>query len=65
MSMGFKDMPVRFFAYCTDGEGEQSFFELEEEQFKELGGNISYECHTVFENGVRQICLTTDASIEG
>lgn len=38
----FKDIPVRFFIIRADNED----------------GEIEYQRHTVFNNGVSQICLT-------
>jgi hypothetical protein len=53
-------VPVRFFAYDEEaGEaGEGSIVEVTEDVFMYTRGTISYERHTVFANGVSQICLT-------
>lgn len=58
-SLGFKDMPVRFFIYeeCEETE-ELEIFECDEQTFLEAEGSIEYERHSVFQNGCKQICLT-------
>jgi hypothetical protein len=58
-SLGFVDMPVRFFIWdeeINDGEGD--IVETNEEGFMAAPGAIEYERHSVFANGCRQICLT-------
>ena len=57
------NIPVRFFIYDEDIINEYddttgNIRECEEIEFNEIKGIISYERHTVFENGVSQICLT-------
>mgnify|MGYP003650727093 CR=1 FL=1 len=59
--MTIENIDVRFFAY---GHEEIDIVEVDEDVFESLGGTISYERHTIFNNGVSQICLTTDAYIE-
>ena len=53
----FKNMTVRFFIYDYDLD-PVGLREVSENEFSETDGLISYERHTVFENGVSQICLT-------
>lgn len=54
---------IRFFAIVNvDDEIEE--VEITMTSFEWLvgeGATISYERHTVYENGVRQICLTVDS----
>lgn len=47
---------VRFFIVDYEA-GEAELIECEEREFLEYHGDITYERATVFENGVRQICL--------
>lgn len=56
-------VPVRFFVDNPDNQedGEDTLREVCEADFLEADGVILYERHTVFENGVSQICLTKDA----
>jgi hypothetical protein len=56
-SKGIEAINVRFFALVDTDEG-QDIEEVGEAEFLEAEGVISYERHTVFENGCRQICLT-------
>ena len=62
--MTIENIDVRFFAYGHDEHEEIDIVEVDEDVFESLGGTISYERHTIFNNGVSQICLTTDAYIE-
>lgn len=66
-SLGFTDIPVRFFLYdwiesfdeeCQEFIQEKEVYEVNEHAFIEAEGTIEYERHTVFANGVKQICLT-------
>ena len=50
-------MNVRYFILSYDLE-EPDIIECTEQEFLEHNGVISYERHTVRENGVSQICLT-------
>jgi hypothetical protein len=60
------DITIRFFCYDTDEfSGELDIIETDESTFLRLGGEITYERHTMFANGCRQICLTTNAYLEG
>lgn len=56
------DVPVRFFIFDEEedcGNGETGDIrECKEWEFDKHEGTISYSRHTVFENGVSQICLT-------
>jgi hypothetical protein len=59
------NITIRFFCYDTDEfSGELDIVETDESTFLQLGGEISYERHTMFANGCRQICLTTNAYLE-
>ena len=57
---------VRFFSYCMLedelGQDEPNIMEVSASQFEELEGKVTFELHTVRENGVRQICLTVEPS---
>ena len=59
--LGFKNMPVRFFLYDfeegTEGEAGD-MREVDEADFLASPFPISYERHTIRENGCAQICLT-------
>lgn len=57
-SLGFEDMPIRFFIYDTNDDGEIDISECNEEAFLQADGVIEYERHSVFQNGCKQICLT-------
>jgi len=57
----FATLPVRFFVvdYDSGSEGEEvDLLEVNEHEFLEAEGKITYERHTVRENGASQICLT-------
>jgi hypothetical protein len=54
-----KNINVRFFSYCI-ADNEPDIIEISESQFLELKGAITYERHTVFNNGCSQICLTIE-----
>jgi hypothetical protein len=63
--MEFNNINVRFFTYCFDvGSDEVDILEITENQFIALAENenskITYERHTVFQNGCSQICLTVE-----
>lgn len=53
---------VRFFSHCFNEEGEPDIVEVTEAQFLALKetprSEIEYEHHSVWEHGVRQVCLT-------
>ena len=51
---------VRFFTYCINSECDADVVECSENTFKSLKGAINYERHTVFANGVNQVCLTVE-----
>ena len=51
-----KEINVRFFVY--DYGTDDIIKEVNESEFLEYDGVIEYERDTIFENGVRQICLT-------
>lgn len=50
---------VRFFIFdWVDDEEGHDIVEVDEAEFSEFEGVITYERHTVFQNGCNQICLT-------
>lgn len=51
---------VRFFAYAYDNEHGLDIVEISVSEFESMNEPITYERHTVFENGCRQVCLTRD-----
>jgi hypothetical protein len=58
-SLGFENLPIRFFKWDEqEGENSGDFLECTEADFLEAPGDIEYMRHTVFDNGVKQICLT-------
>ena len=48
---------IRFFVYDWY-DAENDYRECDELEFLQFDGVISYERHTMFENGVDQVCLT-------
>ena len=50
---------IRFFTVAFSN-GDLDIFEITESQFLEIEGTISYERHTVFQNGVNQVSLTIE-----
>ncbi len=56
----FATIPVRFFVvdYETEDNGCYDLKEVNEHEFLEAFGRITYERNTVRENGCSQICLT-------
>jgi hypothetical protein len=62
-----KEINVRFFAYDYFN-GELDIAEIGEQTFRELadtGAPISYERHSMFANGCRQVCLTVECDLDG
>lgn len=55
--MAFSTIPVRFFVVDYDIE-EADIVEVSEHEWLKAEGLISYERHTIRENGAAQICLT-------
>ena len=53
-----KHLPVRYFIIDYDLEDGPDVVEVDEHDFICAKGRISYERHTIRENGCRQICLT-------
>lgn len=50
---------IRFFVYdWIEDESDFDIVECDELEFLQFDGEISYERHTMFENGVNQVCLT-------
>lgn len=63
MSNGyFATIPVRFFVVDYSGE-EVDLLEVNEHEFLKAEGKITYERHTVRENGASQIVLTKGLDI--
>lgn len=56
----FATIPVRFFVvdYETEDNGCYDLKEVNEHEFLQAEGRITYERHTVRENGASQIVLT-------
>ena len=57
----FATLPVRFFVVDYEAGDEAcpyDIVEVNEHEFLEAEGKITYERHTVRENGASQICLT-------
>lgn len=55
--MAFSTIPVRFFVVDYDSE-EADIVEVNEHEFLKAEGPITYQRHTIRENGAAQICLT-------
>lgn len=55
------NIPIRFFTTCFIGDN-LDFCEITESQFQALQGVITYDRHTMFTNGVNQVCLTVECS---
>jgi len=51
-------VPVRYFVLDYDLEDGPDIVEVDEHDFLQFKGSITYERHTVWANGVNQICLT-------
>jgi hypothetical protein len=51
-------LPVRYFMLDYDMEDGPEVVECDEAEFLAAEGAITYERHTVWANGVNQICLT-------
>lgn len=51
-------LPIRFFKYDYNHDNEVDIIETNESDFLLCEGEITYERHTVFQNGVNQVCLT-------
>lgn len=50
---------IRFFVYdWIEDENDWDIIECDELEFLQFDGEISYERHTMFDNGVNQVCLT-------
>lgn len=58
----FATIPVRFFVVDYEGE-EVDLLEVNEHEFLNAEGKITYERHTKRENGASQICLTKGLDI--
>jgi hypothetical protein len=57
---------VRFFCQVWDDvNGEAYVAEIDESTFVNLGGCVTYHRTTVKDHGCRQICLTTDFTLDG
>ena len=54
-------LPIRFFVIGIDETtNELDYFEVDEAEFIASKGDIEYQRHTLFENGVDQVCLYKD-----
>jgi hypothetical protein len=51
---------IRFFIYAWGEDGGADVVECSEQTFLDHPGVITYERHTVRENGVSQVCLTVE-----
>lgn len=56
--MAFSTIPVRFFVVDYEGEDGPDLVEVSEHEWLKADGDITYERHTIRENGASQICLT-------
>jgi len=52
-------IPQRYFAYDFDNE-EVDLIEIDKQTFDSIEGKITTERHTMFANGVNQICHTKE-----
>lgn len=52
------NLPVRYFMLDYDLEDGPEVVECDEAEFLAAEGAITYERHTMWANGVNQICLT-------
>ena len=59
--MAFSTIPVRFFVVDYEG-GEVDIVEVSEHEWLKAEGPITYQRHTIRENGAAQICLTKGLS---
>ena len=57
-----KQTDVRFFSYCMTDDDEIDVCEVSENTFLQLQGQITYARHSIFNNGVKQICLKIEPS---
>jgi len=63
--LGIAGINVRFFCQVWDDvNGEADVAEIDESTFVSLGGCVTYYRTTVKDHGCRQICLTTDATLD-
>ena len=62
--LGIAGINVRFFCQVWDNVGGVDVVEIDEHAFAILGGRITYDRTTIAANGCRQICLTTDATLD-
>jgi hypothetical protein len=58
LEKAWERLPVRFFIVDYDLDEGPDIVEVDERDFLSADGSIKYERHTVFQNGVDQICLT-------
>jgi len=58
LEKAWEHLPVRFFIVDYDLDEGPDIVEVDERDFLSADGSIKYERHTVFQNGVHQICLT-------
>ena len=63
--LGIAGINVRFFCQVWDDvNGEADVAEIDESTFVSLGGRVTYYRTTIKDHGCRQICLTTDATLD-
>ena len=63
--LGIAGSNVRFFCQVRDDlNGGADVAEIDESTFVSLGGCVTYHRTTVKDHGCRQICLTTDATLD-
>jgi len=62
--LGIAGINVRFFCQVWDNVGGADVAEIDESTFVSLGGCVTYHRTTVKDHGCRQICLTTDATLD-
>ena len=63
--LGIAGINVRFFCQAWDDlNGGADVAEIDESTFVSLGGCVTYHRTTVKDHGCRQICLTTDATLD-
>ena len=63
--LGIAGINVRFFCQVWDDmNGGADVAEIDESTFVSLGGRITYDHMTISVCGCRQICLTTDSTLD-
>ena len=62
--LGIAGINVRFFCHVLDDVNGPDVAEIDEYTFFSLGGHVTYHRTTIKDHGCRQICLTTDATLD-